>query len=193
MPGGGGGGGGGSSSNQTSVVWFRRDLRVEDNPALAAGVRAGAVVALYIWAPEEEGPFYPGRVSRWWLSQSLHHLDSSLRSLGTPLVTKRSLDTASTLLEVVRSAAATSLFFNHLYDPLSLVRDHRLKELLTAQGIRVCSFNADLLYEPWEVNDENGQPFTTFAPFWNRCLSMPYDPAAPLLPPKRVIRGALDF
>ncbi|CAL9761918.1 unnamed protein product [Musa acuminata subsp. burmannicoides] len=190
MPGGrGGSSSNNSSSNQTSVVWFRRDLRVEDNPALAAGVRAGAVVALYIWAPEEEGPFYPGRVSRWWLSQSLHHLDSSLRSLGTPLITKRSLDTASTLLEVVRSTAATSLFFNHLYDPLSLVRDHRLKELLTAQGIRVCSFNADLLYEPWEVNDENGQPFTTFAPFWNRCLSMPYDPAAPLLPPKRIVPG----
>ncbi|WOL00326.1 cryptochrome 1 [Canna indica] len=178
-----------NSRNQTSIVWFRRDLRVEDNPALAAGVRAGAVVAVYIWAPEEEGPFYPGRVSRWWLNQSLHHLDSSLRGLGTPLITKRSLDTASTLLEIVHSTGATSLFFNHLFDPLSLVRDHRLKEILTAQGINVHSFNADLLYEPWEINDENDRPFTTFAPFWNKCLSMPYDPAAPLLPPKRIISG----
>ena len=74
-------------------------------------------------------------------------------------------------------------------DPLSLVRDHRLKELLTAQGVNVRSFNADLLYEPWEVNDENGCPFTTFAPFWNKCLSMPYDPAAPMLPPKRILSG----
>lgn len=106
---------GGSSNQSISVVWFRRDLRVEDNPALAAGVRAGAVVAVYIWAPEEEGPFYPGRVSRWWLSQSLHHLDSSLRRLGTSLLTKRSLDTASTLLEVVQCTAASNLFFNHLY------------------------------------------------------------------------------
>ncbi|XP_042448453.1 cryptochrome-1-like [Zingiber officinale] len=182
--------GGSCSSNQSiSIVWFRRDLRVEDNPALAAGVRAGAVVAVYIWAPEEEGPFYPGRVSRWWLSQSLHHLDSSLRRLGTSLLTKRSLDTASTLLEVVQSTAASNLFFNHLYDPLSLVRDHQMKELLTSQGVTVHSFNADLLYEPWEVNDENGQPFTTFVPFWNRCLSMHYDPATPLLPPKRIIPG----
>lgn len=65
-----------------------------------------------------------------------------------------------------------------------------MKELLTAQGVTVRSFNADLLYEPWEVNDENGQPFTTFVPFWNRCLSMHYDPATPLLPPKRIIPGA---
>ncbi|KAJ0975008.1 hypothetical protein J5N97_016973 [Dioscorea zingiberensis] len=201
MPGGSGGGGGGhgggcsissNSGNQQSsisIVWFRRDLRLEDNPALAAGVRSGDVVAVFIWAPEEEGAYYPGRVSRWWLSQSLHHLDSSLRSLGTPLITKRSLDTASTLIDIVKATGASNLFFNHLYDPLSLVRDHRLKELLIAEGITVRSFNADLLYEPWEVNDENHCPFTTFAPFWNKCLSMPYDPAAPLLPPKRISSG----
>ncbi|KAF2291555.1 hypothetical protein GH714_025587 [Hevea brasiliensis] len=179
-------------SGGCSIVWFRRDLRVEDNPALAAGVRAGAVVAVFIWAPGEEGHYYPGRVSRWWLKQSLAHLDSSLRSLGTTLVTKRSTDSVSTLLEVVKSTGATQLFFNHLYDPLSLVRDHQAKEVLTAQGIAVRSFNADLLYEPWDVNDAQGCPFTTFAAFWERCLSMPYDPEAPLLPPKRIIPGDIS-
>lgn len=74
-------------------------------------------------------------------------------------------------------------------DPLSLIRDHRAKEALTAQGVTVRSFNADLLYEPWEVNDEQDRPFTTFAAFWERCLSMPYDPEAPLLPPKKIISG----
>lgn len=78
-------------------------------------------------------------------------------------------------------------------DPLSLVRDHRVKELLSAEGVTVRSFNADLLYEPWEVNDENGRPFTTFASFWNKCLSMPNDPAAPLLPPKRINSGLICF
>ncbi|KAK6130664.1 hypothetical protein DH2020_035639 [Rehmannia glutinosa] len=177
----------GTSGGGCSIVWFRRDLRVEDNPALAAGVRAGAVVAVFIWAPEEEGHYYPGRVSRWWLKQSLSHLDISLKSLGTSLVTKRSTDSVSSLLEVIKLTGAKQLFFNHLYDPISLVRDHRAKELLTAAGIAVRSFNADLLYEPWEVNDQEGRPFTTFAGFWERCLSMPYDPEAPLLPPKRII------
>lgn len=74
-------------------------------------------------------------------------------------------------------------------DPLSLDRDHRAKEVLTAQGIAVHSFNADLLYEPWDVNDAHGRPFTTFAAFWERCLSMPYDPESPLLPPKRIVSG----
>ncbi|KAJ1386842.1 Rossmann-like alpha/beta/alpha sandwich fold [Sesbania bispinosa] len=177
------------SGGGCSIVWFRRDLRVEDNPALTAGVRAGAVVPVFVWAPEEEGQYYPGRVSRWWLKQSLANLDSSLRNLGTPLITKRSTDSVSSLLEVVKSTGATQLFFNHLYDPLSLIRDHRAKEVLTAHGITVRSFNADLLYEPWDVNDANGQPFTTFSAFWERCLSMPYDPESPLLPPKRIISG----
>lgn len=64
-----------------------------------------------------------------------------------------------------------------------------MKEVLTAHGVAVRSFNADLLYEPWEVNDDQGRPFTTFTAFWERCLSMPYDPEAPLLPPKRIIPG----
>ncbi|XP_059631348.1 cryptochrome-1 isoform X3 [Cornus florida] len=177
------------SGGGCSIVWFRRDLRVEDNPALAAGVRAGTVFAVFVWAPEEEGYYHPGRVSRWWLKQSLAHLDSSLRRLGTTLITKRSTDSVSSLLEVVKSTGATQVFFNHLYDPLSLVRDHRAKEVLTSRGIAVRSFNADLLYEPWDVHDEQGQPFSTFSTFWDRCLSMPYDPEAPLLPPKRIFSG----
>lgn len=173
----------------SSIVWLRRDLRVEDNPALAAGVRGGTVIVVFVWAPEEEGLYYPGRVSRWWLKQSLAHLDSSLRSLGASLVIKRSTDTVSCLLEIVKSTGATQLLFNHLYDSVSLVRDHRVKEALTAQGIIVRSFNADLLYEPWDIHDDNDQPFTIFKAFWEKCLSMPYDPEAPLLPPKRIISG----
>ncbi|XP_052144471.1 cryptochrome-1-like isoform X1 [Oryza glaberrima] len=185
-------GAGAGEAGVRTVVWFRRDLRVEDNPALAAAARAAReVVPVYVWAPEEDGPYYPGRVSRWWLSQSLKHLDASLRRLGASrLVTRRSADAVLALIELVRSIGATHLFFNHLYDPLSLVRDHRVKALLTAEGIAVQSFNADLLYEPWEVVDDDGCPFTMFAPFWDRCLCMP-DPAAPLLPPKRIAPGEL--
>jgi cryptochrome 1 len=116
--------GGAVEAAMRTVVWFRRDLRVEDNPALAAAARtAGEVVPAYVWAPEEDGPYYPGRVSRWWLSQSLKHLDASLRRLGASrLVTRRSADTVDALLELVRSTGATHLFFNHLYGsiPLSL-------------------------------------------------------------------------
>ena len=69
-----------------TIVWFRRDLRIDDNPALAAAARDGSVLPVFIWCPQEEGQFYPGRVSRWWLKQSLIHLQQSLESLGAKLI-----------------------------------------------------------------------------------------------------------
>lgn len=101
-------------SNRT-IVWFRRDLRIEDNPALAAAARDGCVLPVYIWCPKEEGQFYPGRVSRWWLKQSLAHLEQSLKSLGAELELVKSENTLATLLECIDSIGATKVVFNHLY------------------------------------------------------------------------------
>ena len=51
-----------SSEICKTIVWFRRDLRIEDNPALSAAARDGSVFAVFIWCPKEEQQFYPGRV-----------------------------------------------------------------------------------------------------------------------------------
>lgn len=171
-----------------TIVWFRRDLRVEDNPALVAAVRAGSVVPIFIWTPEEEGQFLPGRVSRWWLKQSLIQLHQSLSSLGSPLIMRHSRNAITVLLQIVKQTGATQVFFNHLYDPVSLVRDHKVKQELLQAGVSVTTFNADLLYEPWEINDEQGRPFTTFAGFWSQCMDMAIEPESPLLPPKRITK-----
>ncbi|KAH7301478.1 hypothetical protein KP509_23G028800 [Ceratopteris richardii] len=72
-------------------------------------------------------------------------------------------------------------------DPISLVRDHRVKQELVQAGISVTTFNADLLYEPWEINDEHGQPYTTFGSFWSHCMDRAMEPDAPILPPKRLV------
>lgn len=98
-----------------TIVWFRRDLRIEDNPALAAAAKDGSVFPVYIWCPKEEGQFYPGRMSRWWLKQSLAHLDNSLRSLGAELVLIKTDNTLEALLECVNAIQATKVVFNHLY------------------------------------------------------------------------------
>ncbi|KAH7428697.1 hypothetical protein KP509_09G012600 [Ceratopteris richardii] len=172
----------------STIVWFRRDLRVNDNPALKeASKNGGQVVPVFIWAPEEEGQFQLGRMSRWWLKQSLVHLAQSLQSLGTRLIVRRSSSSFNALLELILQCRASQVFFNHLYDPISLVRDHRVKEGLLQAGVHVRTFNADLLYEPWEVNDLSGKPFTLFNDFWDRCLNMPDEPLAPLLPPTRLL------
>lgn len=105
-------------SSSKTIVWFRRDLRIEDNPALASACKDGCVLPVFIWSAEEEGQFYPGRCSRWWLKQSLAHLDKSLRSLGTPLVFIKADNTISALLQCIDAIGATRLVYNHLYGML---------------------------------------------------------------------------
>jgi cryptochrome 1 len=112
----------------------------------------------------------------------------SLRDLGCPLIMRKTRNTLSVLLEIVEATGATQVFFNHLYDPVSLVRDHSVKQGLVEHGVSVHSWNGDLLNEPWEVYDHKGQAFTTFDTYWEKCLHMPYEPEAPLLPPRQ-LRG----
>ncbi|KAK9931129.1 hypothetical protein M0R45_018424 [Rubus argutus] len=149
------------SSNRT-IVWFRRDLRIEDNPALAAAARDGSV--------------YP----------SLAHLDQSLKSLGAQLVLIKTDSTLSALLDCIQAIGATKVVFNHLYDPVSRVSDHNIKGKLVELGISVQSFNADLLYEPWEVYDARGHAFTTFDAYWDKCLNMERE-LVTFLPPWKLV------
>ncbi|GKV19050.1 hypothetical protein SLEP1_g29349 [Rubroshorea leprosula] len=172
--------------SKKTIVWFRRDLRIEDNPALAAAARDGGVFPVYIWCPKEEEQFYPGRVSRWWLKQSLVYLGQSLKSLGVELALIKAESTLAALLGCIEGTGARKLVFNNLYDPISLVRDHSIKEKLAERGISVQSYNGDLLYEPWEIYDEKGHAFTTFDAYWNKCLHMPTEPVLHL-PPWRLV------
>lgn len=172
----------------STIVWFRRDLRLDDNPALKEASRSGtAVVPVFIWAPEEEGQFQQGRMSRWWLKQSLIQLAQSLGSLGSPLIICKSSSSLHALMDLVIHTKASQVFFNNLYDPISLVRDHRVKQGLLQADLNVRTFNADLLYEPWEVSDPSGKAFTTFSEFWDKCLNMAEEPQPPLLPPMRLL------
>ncbi|RAL54561.1 hypothetical protein DM860_001689 [Cuscuta australis] len=166
-----------------TIVWFRRDLRVEDNPALATAAREGRIFPVFIWCPKEEGQFYPGRVSRWWLKQSLIHLDQSLRSLGAELTLIRTDSTLNALLQIISAVHATKLVFNHLYDPISVVRDHEIKQKLRECGHCVQSYNAELLNEPWEVYKEDGKAYTKFDAYWLKCLHQTKEPVAHHLPP----------
>ena len=70
---------------RTTIVWFYNDLRVSDNPALYEACRQGAVIPIFIYAPEELGDRAPGGARRWWLHHSLLSLDKTLQALGARL------------------------------------------------------------------------------------------------------------
>ena len=178
------------------VVWFRRDLRVADNPALTAAVASGRpIVPLYILddtpiLDETSGLRAPGGASLWWLGRSLAQLAASLETLGSALVLRRG-PAASVLVSLVRETGAAKVVWNRLYDPGVTDRDASLKAGLKADGVAVDSFNASLLSEPWTVRNKSGEPFKVFTPFW-RAARASLD-LTPLHPPPAALRAPLAW
>jgi deoxyribodipyrimidine photo-lyase len=166
----------------SSIVWFRQDLRVADNPALAAArALGGAVVPVYIHAPEEEGRWAPGGAARWWLHRSLERLIAELEALGSPLCLRRG-GSLQELLAVARATGANRILWNRRYEPAIVARDQQIKRSLREAGLFAESHNSALLHEPWEVSTKSDTPFQVFTPFWRRCLTLP-DPPEPLPAP----------
>ncbi|MDZ4811661.1 MAG: deoxyribodipyrimidine photo-lyase [Pseudomonadota bacterium] len=150
----------------TSTVWFRRDLRLIDNPAFhAACASGGSVQCVYVHAPDEEGQWRPGAASNWWLHHSLLSLDASLRVLGGGLWVLRG-DSLPTLQHLLSVTGGDRIFWNRRYEPAVMARDTRVKQVLREQGIEVQSFNAALIVEPWQVQTLQGNPYRVFTPFW---------------------------
>ena len=149
-----------------AIVWFRRDLRVADNPALLAALDAGlAPIPVYIHAPDEEAPWQPGAASCTWLAKSLRALDADLRRLGSRLLVLRG-PSLPTLERLVEASGAQAVHWNRLYEPASLARDRAVKQALRARGLEARSHNAALLAEPWTVATLSGEPYRVFTPFW---------------------------
>lgn len=169
----------------TTIVWFRHDLRLDDNPALAAAAARGAVVPVYIWAPDEESPWAPGAAARWWLHGSLEKLMAALAKAGTPLVIRRG-GSLATLRTIAAEVGATHVTWNRRYEPAIVQRDTAIKQALAADGLAVESFNGGLLYEPAHVATKEGKPYQVFTPFWRALLARD-EPAAPVAAPRKLV------
>jgi deoxyribodipyrimidine photo-lyase len=170
----------------TAILWFRRDLRLADNPALHRALReAGRLVPVYVWAPDEEGDWAPGGASRWWLHHGLADLAGELEKRGCPLVIRRG-DSLAELRKLAKETGATGVYWNRLYEPAAIARDRRIKEALRADGLEAESANAALLIEPWQIKTGGGDPYRVFTPYWKA--------AQALLPAGRLepVPGALE-
>ena len=153
----------------TAIVWFRRDLRLADNPALAAAcARHATVVPLFVFAPGEEGDWAPGAAQRWWLHHSLGAHAEALEALGARLIVRRG-PTRTVLAELLDETGAEAVYWNRLHEPAPVERDRALKEWLRAErGVTAESFNAALLFEPWTITTGQDRPYRVFTPFWRR-------------------------
>ena len=166
----------------TAIVWFRRDLRLANNPALHAAAQAhNHLIPVYIDDPQHEGE---GAASRWWLHHALHDLRNRLREKGSDLLLFQGKSRA--VLERIRTAVrADACYWNRVYEPAMTERDRDIKAELKTLGLTVRSFKAGLLCEPWEIQTGKNQPFRVFTPYWKQLLKTGLDDA-PLNAPRAI-------
>jgi deoxyribodipyrimidine photo-lyase len=160
------------SSPHSSLVWFRRDLRLSDNLALNAALRrGGAIVPVFIHDDAGEGTWKLRGPGRRWLESSLAALDASLREHGSRLVVLEG-DSAEMLRRVAVAVGADAVFWNKRYEPHATARDAVVQARLEAAGIAARSFEGSLHFNPDAVQNRQEKPFQVFTPFWRHCSSL---------------------
>ncbi|PWC06212.1 cryptochrome/photolyase family protein [Mycetocola zhujimingii] len=166
-----------------ALVWFRDDLRIDDNPALRAAADSGRpVVAVYLLDESSPGIRPLGGAARWWLHSSLHSLSASLSGLGVRLVLRRGA-AGTEIPRLAQETGAGAVFWNRRYGAAERAVDSALKTGLREGGLEVASFAASLLFEPWTITTGSGTPYSVFTPFWRACLGGP-PPRAPIDEPE---------
>jgi len=168
-----------------TLLWFSRDLRLTDNPALHAAVaRGGEIVPVFLLDDNDAGEWAPGGASRWWLHGSLAALDGSLAKRGNKLVLRRG-NAEHVIEKLVEETGADAVYWNRRYEPWAIARGERLKTNLKNRGIEARSFNSALIREPWTVATQKGEPYRVFTPFW-KSLRMTGVSGSAIAPPKRI-------
>ncbi len=177
-------------SDTPIIVWFRRDLRVTDNPALAEAAATGRpVIPLYI-LDDGGGDWADGGAVRWWLDGSLRTLQGNLKKRGADLILRRGTPDA-VLDDLITGTGAGAVYWNRCYEPDAIARDTRIKSELSDRGLHVRSFNASLLFEPWTVETKTGGFYKVYTRFWHACRDKGA-PEAPVPAPDvlRAVEGA---
>lgn len=167
-----------------AIVWFRNDLRLEDNPALQAAVETGAAI-IPVFILDGEAAHALGGASRWWLHHSLTSLSEQFRKLGAQLILRQG-DSKACIRQLVAETAATSVFWNRRYFADHISLDKALKSELTGDGLRVESFNGALLREPWELRTGSGGHYRVYSPFWKSLRAIGPARTKPLPAPKKL-------
>ncbi len=166
------------------VVWFRRDLRVDDNPALIEAVRSGAaVIPLFvvdtklISALPSDGAAFDLQAG------ALRELEDMIRRRGGTLLLRHG-DGEDVHRSVIRDFQPSALYFNRDYEPSARTRDERIIRLYRTAGIDVRTFKDAVIFEPDEVLTVDGRPYVVFTPFANTWKRLPAP--SPRSAPRRI-------
>jgi deoxyribodipyrimidine photo-lyase len=156
-----------------ALYWFRRDLRLSDNPALAFALGQGAIIPAFILDPRLLARAPARRQA--FLFEGLRTLDTDLRTRGSSLVV-RAGEPLDALRHLLVESGATAIFAEEDYTPYARARDARIASCLPLTLVQ-----GQTVHNPLAVLKADGKPYTVFTPYaktWKALLP----PELPILP-----------
>jgi deoxyribodipyrimidine photo-lyase len=149
----------------TAIVWFRRDLRVADHPALTAARTAyRRVIPVFVIDDKLlEGRYASPARARFMLG-CLRALDAALRERGSGLVTRHG-DPVGEIRDLARETGARAVLWTSDVAPYARRRDRAVTEALEADGVRALPQGGGYLVDPSKPRTQAGSPYTVFSPF----------------------------
>jgi len=168
-----------------AVMWFRRDLRVADHPALAAALAHGTTTPLFVLDPVFMERSGAARLA--FMYRTLRDLDAQL---GGTLVVRHG-DPRDVVARVANEVAADLVTVSGDFAPYGSRRDDDVAQRLSAVGVRFERVGTPYAVQPGTVRKPDGTPYAVFTPFsrgWN-AVGWRAPLAAPVNPD---LRGAPD-
>ena len=145
-----------------SVMWFRRDLRLGDNPALLEAVADGPVLPLFVLDPALWGP--AGAVRRAYLGASLRALDGQLRQRRTQLSVVRG-DPVRRVVLAAKAVGAERVHVAADFGPYGRRRDQEVEAALADAGLELVRTGSPYAVSPGRVVNGSGDPYKVYTPF----------------------------
>lgn len=179
----------GNALVSSCIVWFRQDLRLEDNPALQAALKQSFdhVIPLYVY--DEKGTLSIGEASKWWLHHSLKALEHSLKEYNTRLIVQKG-PLERVLKHLSEQHPVQAVYFNHRYEPAAVKQESLLLKLAKNLGWACEGFHGNLLFPPETIMNAQGKPFQIYSAFLKQTFKIPpkielsYPRKIPSLPSK---------
>ena len=149
------------------IHWFRRDLRITDNTALAAACKsAETVVPVYIASEWNEKHRWTGAARQEFLCGCIASLSQNISAIGGQLIIRRgSADEEFERLAV--ETRASSIYFNRDPDPFGRTTEEHVEKMARRLGLKVHGFKDAAIHERSEILTSTGGPYRVFTPYFN--------------------------
>jgi len=155
-----------------ALVWFRRDLRVDDHAALSHALgRSRRVYCVFVFDTEILDALVDRADRRVeFILESAIELREALEGLGGGLIVEHG-PARERIPALARTLGAQAVLANRDYEPMALARDAEVARALDDDGIAFETFKDQVVFECDEVMTRSGTPFSVFTPYRNAWLA----------------------